>query len=120
MLRGDGVVGYFRVAWFTPAALPTWGDTHLTVIGTDGYIEVRENVELAGRDGDNHLFIANKEGVRYENCSNSSRMAVRLSTMSSIGQRLRCRKRIASWRRSLRWRRGWWRTTPLWSERVRV
>jgi hypothetical protein len=47
-------------------------------------------------------------------------MAVRLSTMSSIGQRLRGRKRIASWRRSLRWRRGWWRTTPLWSERVRV
>jgi hypothetical protein len=47
-------------------------------------------------------------------------MAVRLSTMSSIGQRLRGRKRIASWRRSLRWRRRWWRTTPLWSERVRV
>ena len=70
MLRGDGGSGYFRVDWFTPAALPTWGDTRLTVIGTEGYIEIRKNVDLAGRDGDNHVFIANGAGVRYENCAN--------------------------------------------------
>ena len=70
MLRGDGGLGYFRVDWFTPAALPTWGDTRLTIIGTDGYIEVRKNIDLAGRAGDNHLFIANGAEVRYENCAN--------------------------------------------------
>ena len=70
MLRGDGGLGYFRVDWFSPSALPTWGDTRLTIIGIDGYIEVRKNIDLAGRDGDNHLFIANRAGVRYEHCAN--------------------------------------------------
>ena len=69
-LRGDGGAGYFRVDWFTPAALPTWGDTRLTILGTKGYIEIRKNIDLAGRDGDNHLFIANRAGLRYEHCAN--------------------------------------------------
>ena len=69
MLRGDGGLGYFRVDWLTPAALPTWGDTRLTILGAEGYIEIRKNVDLASRDGDNHLFIANGGDVRYENCS---------------------------------------------------
>jgi len=68
VLRGDGGAGYFRVDWFTPAGLPTWGDTRLTIIGTDGYLEVRKNVDLAGREGGNHLFIADSKGVRYEDC----------------------------------------------------
>ena len=70
MLRGDGGYGYFRVDWFTPPTLPMWGDTRLTILGTDGYIEIRKNIDLAGRAGDNHLFIANGAGVRYENCAN--------------------------------------------------
>jgi predicted dehydrogenase len=69
MLRGDGGIGYFRVDWLTPAGLPTWGDTRLTVLGTDGYIEVRKNVDLAGRNDGNHLFLADATGVRYEDCS---------------------------------------------------
>ena len=67
-LRGNGGTGYVRVDWFTPAGLPTWGDTRLTILGTDGYIEVRKNVDLAGRAGGNHLFIADAKGVRYEDC----------------------------------------------------
>ncbi|HUQ83573.1 MAG TPA: Gfo/Idh/MocA family oxidoreductase [Gemmatimonadaceae bacterium] len=69
MVRGDGGTGYMRVDWFTPASLPTWGDTRLTILGTDGYIEVRKNVDLAGREGGNHLFVADAKGVRYEDCS---------------------------------------------------
>ena len=68
MVRGNGGSGYVRVDWFTPAGLPTWGDTRLTILGTDGYIEVRKNVDLAGRAGANHLFIADATGVRYEDC----------------------------------------------------
>jgi predicted dehydrogenase len=65
MLRGDGGVGYIRIDWFTPAGLPTWGDTRLTVLGTEGYIEVRKNVDIAGRAGANHLFVVDQKGVRY-------------------------------------------------------
>ena len=69
IVRGNGGTGYMRVDWFTPDGLPTWGDTRLTILGTDGYIEVRKNVDLAGRSGGNHLFIADRTGVRYIDCS---------------------------------------------------
>ena len=65
MVRGNAGTGYIRVDWFTPAGLPTWGDTRLTVLGSDGYIEVRKNVDLAGREGANHLFLTDQKGVQY-------------------------------------------------------
>ena len=68
MVRGDGGTGYLRVDWLTPAGLPVWGDTRLTILGTHGYIEVRKNVDLAGRDGGDHLFIADGSGVRHIDC----------------------------------------------------
>jgi predicted dehydrogenase len=68
MLRGDGGTGYVRVDWFTPDGLPTWGDVRLTIIGTDGYIEVRKNVDISGRPGGNHLFLVDQKDVRYIDC----------------------------------------------------
>ena len=68
MLRGDGGSGYIRIDWFTPDGLPTWGDGRLTVLGTEGYIELRKYVDIGGRPGANHLFIVDGQGVRYENC----------------------------------------------------
>ena len=68
MVRGNEGSGYLRVDWLTPAGLPVWGDTRLTILGTDGYIEVRKNIDLAGRDGGDHLFIADGSGVRYVDC----------------------------------------------------
>jgi predicted dehydrogenase len=65
MLQGDGGAGYIRVDWFTPGGLSTWGDGRLTVLGTDGFIEVRKNVDIAGRPGGNHLFLVDQEGTRY-------------------------------------------------------
>jgi predicted dehydrogenase len=70
MLRGDGGTGYFRVDWFTPDGLATWGDTRLTVLGTDGYIEVRKNIDIAGRPGGNHLFLVDRKETRYIDSSN--------------------------------------------------
>jgi predicted dehydrogenase len=69
VVRGDGGTGYIRVDWFTPAGLPTWGDTRLTILGTDGYIEIRKNVDLAGREGGNHLFLVDAKGVRHIDCN---------------------------------------------------
>lgn len=68
MLRGDGGTGYIRVDWFTPNGLDTWGDTRLTVLGTEGYIEVRKNIDIAGRPGGNHLFLVDQAGTHYVDC----------------------------------------------------
>lgn len=69
IVRGNGGTGYIRVDWFTPDGLPTWGDTRLTIMGSEGYIELRKNVDIAGRDGGNHLFIADGDGVRHIDCN---------------------------------------------------
>ncbi|MFM8681925.1 MAG: Gfo/Idh/MocA family protein [Alphaproteobacteria bacterium] len=69
MLRSEGASGYFRVDWFTPDGLPTWGDGRLTILGTEGYIELRKYVDLAGRPGTDHLFLVDGKGVRHVDCS---------------------------------------------------
>ncbi|HEY3289309.1 MAG TPA: Gfo/Idh/MocA family oxidoreductase [Anaerolineae bacterium] len=69
MWRGNGGTGYARVDWFTPDGLPVWGDGRLTILGTEGYIECRKYIDIAGRPGSAHLFVANQRGVRYEDCS---------------------------------------------------
>ncbi|WP_019832770.1 Gfo/Idh/MocA family protein [Sphingomonas sp. PR090111-T3T-6A] len=68
MLSGDGGTGYIRVDWFTPDGLPTWGDGRLFLLGTEGYIELRKYVDIAGRPGGDHLFIADRKSVRYMDC----------------------------------------------------
>lgn len=65
MLRGNGGTGYIRVDWFTPDGLKTWGDGRLTVLGTEGFIEIRKNIDLAGREGGNHLFLTDHKETRY-------------------------------------------------------
>ena len=65
MLSGDRGVGYIRVDWFTPDGLSTWGDGRLTILGTDGFIEIRKNVDIGGRPGASHLFIVDNKDTRY-------------------------------------------------------
>jgi predicted dehydrogenase len=69
MLRGSGGMGYLRVDWFTPQGLSTWGDGRLTVLGTDGYMELRKYTDLAGRPGGDHLFLVDQKETRYIDCS---------------------------------------------------
>ena len=68
MVRGNGGTGYIRNDWFTPDGLSTWGDGRLTVIGTNGYIELRKYVDIAGRPGGNHLFLVDQKGTNYIDC----------------------------------------------------
>jgi predicted dehydrogenase len=68
MVRGDKGLGYVRVDWFTPDGLSTWGDGRLTVLGTDGFIEIRKNVDIGGRPGGSHLFVVDKKETRYVDC----------------------------------------------------
>jgi len=69
MWRGNGGTGYVRVDWYTPDGLQTWGDGRLTILGTDGYIEVRKYVDIAGRPGIDHLFLVDGQGTRYVDCA---------------------------------------------------
>ena len=41
VLRGNRGLGYVRLDWFTPDGLGTWGDGRLFILGTDGYMEIR-------------------------------------------------------------------------------
>ena len=68
LVQGNRGTGYIRVDWFTPYGLNTWGDGRLTVLGTDGYIELRKNVDIAGRNGGNHLFLVNQKETQYIDC----------------------------------------------------
>ena len=68
-LRSPSVRGYCRVDWFTPDGLPDWGDGRLFLTGTEGTLELRKNLDLEGRAGGNHMFVANKTGTRYVDCS---------------------------------------------------
>lgn len=69
VLRGDGGTGYLRVDWFTPAGLGVWGDGRLFVEGTEGYIEVRKTIDIAGREGGDHLFLVDRNDIRHIDCS---------------------------------------------------
>lgn len=69
MLVGDnGATQYFRVDWFTPDGLSTWGDGRTFLLGTEGYIEIRKYINVGTKDGtSNHVFLANKEGEFHFN-----------------------------------------------------
>jgi predicted dehydrogenase len=69
LLRTNGATGYLRVDWFSPTGLNTWGDARLFLLGTEGYIEIRKNTDLGGREGGSHLFYANQTGMHYLDCS---------------------------------------------------
>ena len=62
----NGSSGYFRMDWFTPDGLRTWGDGRTTILGTKGYIELRKYVDL-GQQLDqparaNNVYIATQDG----------------------------------------------------------
>lgn len=69
MLKGNNGTGYIRVDWFTPGGLDSWGDGRLTILGTDGYIEIRKNIDIAGPAGGNHLYLVDQKETRFMDCS---------------------------------------------------
>ncbi len=112
MLRSDRGSGYIRLDWFTPAGLPTWGDGRLTVLGTDGYMELRKYVDLAGRRGRRPPLHRRREAACATRiaAASSCRMAGNWWTMCSPAPRRRCRRHTASWRWSSRSGRSSWRS----------
>ncbi len=72
IVRSPHASGYIRTDWFTPGGLATWGDGRTFILGTDGYIEMRKYIDIAGRKGGNHLFIVNQKETKYYDCSRLS------------------------------------------------
>lgn len=62
LLGDNGATNYCRVDWLTPDGLSTWGDGRLTILGTNGYIELRKYVDIARDNGGDHLYLVNGEG----------------------------------------------------------
>ena len=70
MVHGNGGLGYFRVDWFTPDGLGAFGDERTFILGTEGYIEIRKTVDIAGRPGGDHLLIVDRKSPRHIDCKN--------------------------------------------------
>ena len=69
----NGTANYFRVDWFTPDGLRTWGDGRMFIVGTEGFIEVRKYVNLASdHDGGCHVYVVNGKGEQYLNASGAT------------------------------------------------
>ena len=62
----NGTTNYFRVDWFTPDGLRTWGDGRTLILGTEGFIEIRKYINLAApEEGGNYVFLVNGKGEQH-------------------------------------------------------
>jgi predicted dehydrogenase len=65
LIADNGATSYFRVDWFTPDGLRTWGDGRTMILGTDGYIELRKYIDVARDTGGDQLFLVNQHGEQH-------------------------------------------------------
>ncbi len=61
----NGTSFYFRVDWFTPDGLRTWGDGRTMIIGTEGTIELRKYINVGEEPAISDLvFLVNGKGEK--------------------------------------------------------
>lgn len=60
LVADNGASGYFRVDWFTPDGLPTWGDGRMFILGTEGFIELRKYVDLCTDRMGGRVYLSNQ------------------------------------------------------------
>ena len=65
LLADNGATGFFRVDWFTPDGLRTWGDGRTLILGTAGYIELRKYIDITRDSGGDQLFLVNAQGEKH-------------------------------------------------------
>ncbi len=65
LVADNGCTNYFRVDWFTPDGLGTWGDGRTMILGTEGYIEIRKYIDICtGETTGNHVLLVNGSGEK--------------------------------------------------------
>jgi predicted dehydrogenase len=65
LVADTGASGYFRVDWFTPDGLRTWGDGRTFVLGTEGYLEMRKYIDVARDAAGDQLYLVTGEGEQH-------------------------------------------------------
>ena len=65
LIGNNGATGYFRVDWFTPDGLRSWGDGRTFILGTGGYIELRKNLDVGRGGGRGPCLLGRREGGTY-------------------------------------------------------
>ncbi len=65
LVADNGATQYFRVDWFTPDGLGTWGDGRTILLGTDGYIELRKYVDIARDPEVDHVYLVDHKGEQH-------------------------------------------------------
>ena len=63
-----GASFYARVDWFTPEAMPVWGDGRTFVLGTEGTLEVRKYVDLGRKAPASLILSAGSKRVETIDC----------------------------------------------------
>lgn len=69
LIADNGATNHFRVDWFTPDGLSTWGDGRAFILGTKGYIELRKYVDVGREASGNHLYLVTQEGEEHMHVS---------------------------------------------------
>jgi predicted dehydrogenase len=65
LVADNGCSSYFRVDWFTPDGLGTWGDGRTIILGTEGYIELRKYIDVARDPAGDQLYLVNGAGEQH-------------------------------------------------------
>ena len=69
LVADNGASNYFRVDWFTPDGLRTWGDGRTFILGTQGYIELRKYIDVTVDATGDHLLLVNAQGEQRHSVS---------------------------------------------------
>lgn len=65
LLGDNSATQIFKVDWFTPDGLGTWGDGRTFITGTEGTIEIRKYLDVAREETGDHLYLVNKDGEKH-------------------------------------------------------
>jgi len=65
LVADNGATHYFRVDWFTPDGLSTWGDGRTFILGTAGYIELRKYLDVARDPQADHVYLVDQKGEHH-------------------------------------------------------
>lgn len=68
MTASNGASFYSRVDWYTPDGLRTWGDGRTFILGTEGAIECRKYIDLAGEAPASTVLLVDPNGEHREDC----------------------------------------------------
>ena len=60
IIGDNGTSNYFRVDWFTPDGLGTWGDGRTIILGSKGYIELRKYIDVAREQSGDHVYLVDQ------------------------------------------------------------